>query len=297
MAGNLALVELVLRDTGLDHESIDLIAEAIDKAKSLLVLDLSLNAALGAEGARILSKQLGHLKRLQKLDLSSCKLGPEGTKLICVGLTKNSTVNILSLANNDCKDAGAAALGEMLTVNVAISHLDIQANKISSSGIRSLCVGLRINKALVSLALQWNEIDNAGCVYLSEALKELVSQATVPPSSAPSSSGAGAAAAALAAAAASSASAAAVPLNPLNIQIPQFGPLKACFIFGNRIDETHAGILASSVCYHALTNILLAAPLELDVEYVKMKAPSFSAETVIGEMDSDLDARLDFSTE
>jgi alkylated DNA nucleotide flippase Atl1 len=70
VSGNQALVELILRDVGLDGSNVDLLAEAIDKGKNLTYLDISSNIGLNTEGGtRILSRHLGHLK--QKV-ASSC---------------------------------------------------------------------------------------------------------------------------------------------------------------------------------------------------------------------------------
>lgn len=230
--GNATVADLILRDCGLDAGNIDVLAEALDKSKGLVLLDIASNAGIAAEGGRLLARCLGHCKRIKSVDLSMCRLGPEGMKALCDSLQRNMSITQLSLNNNDCKDAGAVAVGSLLTHNNTLTHIDLQANKISSAGIRALCEGLKENRSVVCIALQWNEIDNVGAVHVVEALKA-------------------------------------------NLETHGGScSLKALFIFGNRIDEMHAGLMAASVCYNHANVCVNPTPLELDVPYIKMKAPT-----------------------
>jgi Ran GTPase-activating protein (RanGAP) involved in mRNA processing and transport len=233
VSGNQALVELILRDVGLDGSNVDLLAEAIDKGKNLTYLDISSNIGLNTEGGtRILSRHLGHLKRLKQLDINGCKLGPEGCKLVCEALCKNTTINQLSLNSNDIRDLGAEAVAHLLLENNTITHLSIQSNGIRNAGIQSIANGVASNKTLVSLNFAWNDMDNGGCVHLIEAIR-------------------------------------------INVQASGSScALKALFLFGNRVDEIYAGILAASVQYNQMNYCINPVPLELDVNYAKMKVPA-----------------------
>lgn len=144
-----SLTSLKLWNNSISAQGATILAPAIAKLSSLLVLSLGCNS-IGAEGVKALghpymtsgsnsSSDCSGPVLLQRLDLTQNSLGDEGIRALVPFLSKLVSLQSLSLDSNSVSASGVKALGPSLNkLGSSLQELDLRNNDIGALGTEAL---------------------------------------------------------------------------------------------------------------------------------------------------------------
>lgn len=159
---------LSLTNSGLSHNSMAPIANAMKKNKTITSLTLSCNDLL-QQGAMSVSEMIRENKVIQHLDLYGCKLSEQGSAAILEALCENPNILYLELDRNILATLGETAVGKYLVhKNCHLKTLNLSQSRIRPHNLLS---SLALNTSLRSLDLSYNILDDNSVDLLCEALK------------------------------------------------------------------------------------------------------------------------------
>ncbi|CAG9335451.1 unnamed protein product [Blepharisma stoltei] len=136
----------------------------------LNTLELS-SCNLGDQGIRMLNLGLSKLPDLETLSLGENKIGPEGAALLAKSFPKLEKLKILRLWDNNFGDEGASALVKNFLLLDHLEELFLGDNSIGYEGMESIASSLP--KSLTVLSLSGNPIGDLGMRFLCESLLKL----------------------------------------------------------------------------------------------------------------------------
>ena len=163
-------------DIGLNNdisvESIDSLCKALSANSSMRTLDMR-GCHLTTSHCVCLGQLLRHPIhcKIEKLDLSNCRMTSDGVGEVVSGLSDNHTLRQLDLGYNHIGSEGAVAVATMLKRNSSLERLDLGSCSIGSSGGVELGAALERNKTLRVLVLSWNSIGDDGVRGLCAGLE------------------------------------------------------------------------------------------------------------------------------
>jgi Ran GTPase-activating protein (RanGAP) involved in mRNA processing and transport len=162
---NTTLTSLTIRDSGLNHESVQELQAMLRQNTTLQYLSLHYNRLLSAGLAEI-APALYHNTSIKSLDLSRNSLDEiESANLLRELIRRNKTITSLSLAKNAFgrNSTATGIILEGLRSNTALQHLDLGSCELDDHGISILANALAIqNASILELNLQRNEITSMG---------------------------------------------------------------------------------------------------------------------------------------
>jgi Ran GTPase-activating protein (RanGAP) involved in mRNA processing and transport len=173
---NTALQHLILRGNNLKSAGLAEIAPALYRNTSIKSLDLSDNGLDDIESANVLRELIRRNKTITSLSLVDNPFGRNSTaaRIILEGLHSNTALEQLDLGNCELNDQGMSILATALAIrNVSILELDLQWNDITSMGVRALVDDhVEVVKTLTKLSLSGNSIRCEGATILANALED-----------------------------------------------------------------------------------------------------------------------------
>ncbi|CAM9481373.1 unnamed protein product, partial [Chrysoparadoxa australica] len=163
-----SLQELYLAKADMDDCETHIFMKALERNKSITVLDFSNNTIGGVyekiqnsgttTGGAAIAQALNLNTTLRKLDLSWNRLGRDSGVLLGKALTTNNSLEWLSIAYNAIGNKGAQEIGTALLTNHGLRHLDLSYNDVTPKGAMVLAQALERNGSLTMLALEGNNI-------------------------------------------------------------------------------------------------------------------------------------------
>ena len=153
------LIFLVLQDNEIDNESAKIIANIIEKSKSIEYLYLVNN---NIQNISYIAKALEDNKTIRKFLLNSNQIGNDGAKDLAKTLKINNTIDTLSISDNQIGDIGTKALADMLKINKGLYELNLATNNITNNGAIAIASSLSSNSTLNKLLLYDNNITYDG---------------------------------------------------------------------------------------------------------------------------------------
>eukprot|EP00670_Eutreptiella_braarudii_P002022 CAMPEP_0174291490 /NCGR_PEP_ID=MMETSP0809-20121228/32235_1 /TAXON_ID=73025 ORGANISM="Eutreptiella gymnastica-like, Strain CCMP1594" /NCGR_SAMPLE_ID=MMETSP0809 /ASSEMBLY_ACC=CAM_ASM_000658 /LENGTH=892 /DNA_ID=CAMNT_0015390843 /DNA_START=19 /DNA_END=2694 /DNA_ORIENTATION=+ len=167
----LAEVQLKGNRIGL-HGACEVLAQAISRNSSLLVLELQSNK-IDADGAYSLCQSLCVNKCIHALNFNDNALNDDGAAHISTLLEQNQRITTVGLSGNGIAKRGASALWKALQhSNNTLIGIDLGNNNLGNVGALGLANALRSNATLLSIDLNNNSIFAKGIVHMASALME-----------------------------------------------------------------------------------------------------------------------------
>ena len=142
-------------------------------SNTLIVLDVSSNTNIGADGCAEIAECLPDLHHLTCLNLSGCGLGDTGLQWLAQSLPSCVSLNDLRVASNGLTTIASTGLSKL-----SLCSLDLSCNNIDGSGMRELVVLIEEPSTLSRLDVHGNR--NIGDEGLS-ALSDTVTKGTLSP--------------------------------------------------------------------------------------------------------------------
>ncbi|XP_078504508.1 ribonuclease inhibitor-like [Lissotriton helveticus] len=149
------------------------LAAALHSSRSLLELDLHVNA-LGEAGATLICDALKHPDtRLQKINLSSCRITGASCAALAAALRSNRSLLDLDLSYNELQgDAGATLICEALKhPDTRLQKINLHRSGITGASCAALAAALCSNRSLLELNLSRNDLGDAGVTLICDAFK------------------------------------------------------------------------------------------------------------------------------
>jgi Ran GTPase-activating protein (RanGAP) involved in mRNA processing and transport len=201
---NTTVTSLTIRDSGLNHESVQQlramlrqnttvqhlslhhnrlrsvglteIALALYRNTSIKSLDLSDNGLGDIESANVLREMIRRNRTITSLSIAGNPFGRNSTatRIILEGLRSNTALKQLDLGRCRLDDQGMSILANALAIrNASILELNLQWNDITSMGVRALVDDhVEVVKTLTKLCLWGNTIRSEGATILANALED-----------------------------------------------------------------------------------------------------------------------------
>ena len=166
--GSTGLEKLDLSGCKITTTGAKVLADSLRGNSSIKQLNLSRNF-IGDSGVGFLAQSIGST-RLEKLDLSRCKITATGAKVLADGLRGNSSIKQLNLNLNSVGDSGVGFLAQSIG-STALEILELTVCDITATGAKALADELRGNEHLKVLELQFNAIGDVGSSHLAEVLR------------------------------------------------------------------------------------------------------------------------------
>lgn len=189
LAENKTLEKLILAQTNLDDDCIDILNElGLSQNETLRTLDLSDNPSLTKLPTRgmldsLISSHNLHLNlsclqplcsTIKCLDLQGCRLVVSSLDILCRHfIVSSSVIESLHLVDNDFSDFNSCqSLREFLaSPSCRLKNMDVSSCQIDDKFLFVLAESLQINSSLENLNLQFNhKITNRGILVLEETL-------------------------------------------------------------------------------------------------------------------------------
>jgi Ran GTPase-activating protein (RanGAP) involved in mRNA processing and transport len=172
---NTTLQHLILRGNNLKSAGLAEIAPALYRNTSIKSLDLSRNGIDDIECANVLRELIRRNKTITSLSIAENPFGRNSTatRIILEGLRSNTTLQQLDLGSCRLDDQGVSILANALAIrNASILDLNLQWNDITSMGVRALVDDhVEVVKTLTKLCLSGNPIRSEGATMLAHALE------------------------------------------------------------------------------------------------------------------------------
>lgn len=196
---NSSLSQLDIEYNNLDDAAMQSIFTGLQKNDTLVHLNLSGNAELGTEGARLLGRllktnnSLASLRlskirdiaqdcvaqklarslachhSLQELYLCGVMLTDAGGRPLVDALRTNTSLVTLELFDNQLGYRTAAALARSLCVNTTLRRVSLSQNRIDSQGAEALLSAFGDNSSIVTISLSVNtDVSPTFCVQLQQ---------------------------------------------------------------------------------------------------------------------------------
>jgi Ran GTPase-activating protein (RanGAP) involved in mRNA processing and transport len=173
---NTTLQHLILRGNNLKSVGLVEIAPALYRNTSIKSLDLSRNGLHDIESANILRELIRRNKTITSLSLADNPFGSNAAATLSIleGLRSNTALELLDLASCELEDQGMSILANALAIrNASILELNLQWNEITSMGVRTLVDDhVEVMKTLTKLCLSGNSIRCEGATILANALED-----------------------------------------------------------------------------------------------------------------------------
>ncbi|KXN72230.1 RNI-like protein [Conidiobolus coronatus NRRL 28638] len=160
---------LTIKHCFFEKGSIRYIAQGLTKSFRLRELAIS-ECHLTLKDINHISKSVGYLKYLEKLNLSSNSISPDLIENLLKEL-RHSKVNEINLSGNFSKSNLARHLSEILKSNRDITKLNLSRNSLKGTGADFLATSLIFNHTLTQVNLESNEIGPQGCQRLCLCLE------------------------------------------------------------------------------------------------------------------------------
>jgi hypothetical protein len=166
-------VTLLLCDTRLSDEDVNLLARNIKLSNSLRTLSL-FDTHLTMSGAKALGEALSSQDFLTMLDLGHNEIGSQGVEAFCNALIRNSSLRTLGLANTNMDNAGATAMAHVMRINCTLTEVYLNSNRISDEGAKEIAGALVFNdrSRLSKLFLYGNEMTDIGIGEFQKLLQD-----------------------------------------------------------------------------------------------------------------------------
>jgi len=159
---------LSLTNSGLSHNSMKPIADALKVNRTVTSLTLSCNDILQL-GAESIAEMVKVNTTIQHLDMYGCKLSERGSSAILEALCENSTVSYLEMDRNILATAGELSAAHLIASKTStLRTLNLSQSRCRC---RELLRSLAKNSSLRSLDLSYNIMDEESVNLLCAALK------------------------------------------------------------------------------------------------------------------------------
>jgi Ran GTPase-activating protein (RanGAP) involved in mRNA processing and transport len=145
---NTTLTRLEISNNALvDEDSAKILKDVLRRNKSLAVLRLKKNRfGCSPSAVRCIAEGLRENKSLRSIDLSHCRLGDQGVSVLANGLgTSNKTLKDLFVSDNQITATGLGVLLDLVGNKLSISKLDLAGNPLGTEGANVLANALARN--------------------------------------------------------------------------------------------------------------------------------------------------------
>jgi Ran GTPase-activating protein (RanGAP) involved in mRNA processing and transport len=174
---NTTLTRLEISNNALVNEdSAKILKDLLRRNKSLTVLWLQKNPfGRSPSAVRCIAQGLRENKSLRSIDLSHCRLGDQGVSVLANGLgSSNKTLKDLFVSDNQITANGLAVLLDLVGSNLPISKLDLAGNPLGTEGANVLANKLGRNM-IPHLKKVWIErcgVGDNGLERIASALEQ-----------------------------------------------------------------------------------------------------------------------------
>lgn len=173
LKSNTSLTTLVLRwDQNVQHENIEIFADALKSNKNIVKLDLSCSC-INAEKIKLLLEGLKENKGIKSLNLEANEINDEGLNYLAQVLEKNADIMELNLFNSEISGKNAEKFLQTLKSNQNIKKLNLSYNaNIDEEGMKNFMEALGENTGIIELDITTNNVNGKKAEYFAQMLEK-----------------------------------------------------------------------------------------------------------------------------
>ena len=157
------------------NAKMEFLSNSLKEDIALLNLNLR-NHGIDGNGGQLIAKAIQLNITLQNLDISCNTLSDKGATAICECLKINRSLQVLGISENNITSIGATNVAKLMLVNTTLRKLDISRNWITSEALLLLLKAIKDKGVLQFLNITHNNVTKSEFIKLQECIKHMSAQ-------------------------------------------------------------------------------------------------------------------------